>query len=336
MRSIPLSSSARRVMTALTAGLVVLAAVVLGAGRPASAIAQGDDAPLGKYPFAVKITDLDIPTADGGTRDSACSGGLISPRWVLTAGHCFKNINGEHVSRTVARKTIATIGRTDLTGDDGYDIDIVAVKQAKGGADVALAKLKKPVFEVTPLKLGRKKPKIGTEVRLTGFGLTDGEAKKLPKRMQTGTFEVVSVTGKEMGVVGSSPAETTSACKHDSGGPYFTEGDDGTATVVGVVSHGPTCPHASTDQAGRIDNLVPWIQSIIGKDLQSSPKPKPSPSDTVARAAGAKSEARPAGSVVDGVPIWVWVAVPVVLLGTIGLVAAAGAGGHKGKRRRRG
>jgi secreted trypsin-like serine protease len=68
--------------------LVVLATLIVGVGgmaAPASAIANGEVVPDGRYPFAVKITTLDIPTADGGTRDSSCSGGLVSPHWVITA-----------------------------------------------------------------------------------------------------------------------------------------------------------------------------------------------------------------------------------------------------------
>ena len=74
--------------------VVLLAAVVSvapGTAGPASAIAHGESAPDGAFPFSVLLTMTGLPTPDQGTRDSSCSGALIAPRWVVTAGHCFAN-----------------------------------------------------------------------------------------------------------------------------------------------------------------------------------------------------------------------------------------------------
>ncbi|WP_305789856.1 S1 family peptidase [Symbioplanes lichenis] len=312
----------------MAAGLMVTAALVALPAAPAGAIARGQNAPVGKWPFAVKIIDNGIPTADGGTRDSACSGGLISPSWILTAGHCFKTFSGKHVSRTVAEETIAVINRADLTTDEGHEIDIVAVKQNKS-ADVALAKLARPVTDVTPMVLTRKAPKVGTTVRLTGYGFTSRNATKLPQRMQTGTFRVTSISDIEIGMEGKSPHGNTSACEHDSGGPYFTEAADGTATVVGVVSHGPSCPHTGSDAAGRIDNILPWIKSVVGKDLDR-PSPSPSPSRTPSTAPSTVA-APPATTAGFEVPKAAWLAVPV---GGVAVIGAAVAAATRRSRRR--
>jgi hypothetical protein len=256
------------------AWIALLAAVAGGSGR-ADAIAQGESVQDGRYGFAVKIADLGIPVLGGGTRDSSCSGGLISPRWVLTAGHCFRDAHDVRVSRPVARTTTATVGRANLDGGGGHDVPVVAVRQNLT-VDVALAELETAITDVRPMRVGRSAPRVGQRVRLTGYGLTTARATTGPDRLRTGMFQVVSVAKTEIGMSGVRPARNTSACPHDSGGPYFTESKDGTAIVVGVVSHGPDCPHTGADQASRIDSIATWIASVIGADAAASPSPSAS------------------------------------------------------------
>ena len=292
----------------------VLATALIPAA-PASAIANGDDVIAGKYAFSTKITDIGIPTADGGLRDSSCSAALISPHWLLTAGHCFRDIKDRHVSRTVARRTIATIGRTDLTDKGGRQANVIAVKQAKG-VDVALAELDRPITGITPLKIRRTAPVKGTVVRLTGYGLTSGRSTKLPQHLKTGRFRITSVGPTELGVTGTAPHKNTSPCKHDSGGPYFVEAADGTATAVGVVSHGPTCPHTGPDTAARVDQLAGWIQSVIGQDVVPPPTPSATASSPAPSLVVARSPAR-------RFPAYVWpVAAGALALAGVGLILA--------------
>ena len=75
----------------------VLTAAVLGA-TPAAAVADGTPASPGQYPFAVKLAMTHIPRPDDTFYNSACSAALISPTWIITAGHCFHDINRVPVS----------------------------------------------------------------------------------------------------------------------------------------------------------------------------------------------------------------------------------------------
>jgi secreted trypsin-like serine protease len=217
---------------AIVAAWIALLSTVAGAGR-ADAVAHGENVPDGKYAFAVKITDLGIPVLGGGTRDSYCSGGLISPHWVLTAGHCVRDAHDVRVSRPVALRTIATIGRADLAGGGGHDVRVIAVRQNRT-VDVALAELDSAVTDVTPMRVGGSAPKVGQRVRLAGYGFTTATATRGPNRLRTGTVRVVSVARTTIGMSGVRPAKNTSPCLHDSGGPYFAEGRDGTATWAGT------------------------------------------------------------------------------------------------------
>jgi V8-like Glu-specific endopeptidase len=250
----------------IVVGSLILVTGTAGA-RPALAIAYGQDAGERAYRFSTLLTMTGLPTADGGTRDSSCSGALIAPRWVITAGHCFRDAGGRRVDEPVARRTTATVGRADLTGTGGHEVEVVAVHQAEG-ADVALAELGSPVTDITPLPVGTAPPTAGEVLRLTGYGLTlDGAA---PDRLQTGQFVVNAVGGSLLETSGRAPRADTSPCPHDSGGPYFRQHRDGTAELVAVVSAGPGCPHPGPDFSARTDNLHDWITSTTTeKDFTS-------------------------------------------------------------------
>jgi secreted trypsin-like serine protease len=246
----------------LTVLLVALAAIVAPIGvRPASAIAHGEAAREGNYAFSVRLTMTGIPTTDRGARDSWCSGALIAPSWVITAGHCFRDARDRRVSRTVAERTTATIGRTELAGPGGHEVEVVAVHQAEN-ADVALARLATPVTDIAPLRIGDAPPAAGETVRLTGYGQLDADS-GAPARLQTGQFIVDRVGDAVLEVSGRSPRPDTSACPHDSGGPYFRERPGATPVLVGVVSNGPTCPHEGADVSARTDNLADWIATTL-------------------------------------------------------------------------
>jgi len=243
--------------------------------RPASAIAYGEDVRDGTYRFSVLLTMTGLPTDGSGTRDSSCSGAL-APRWVITAGHCFRSADGRRVSRTVAERTTATVGRADLSSGEGHEAEVVAVRQAET-ADVALAELDTAVTDIAPLRIGTAPPAAGDVVRLTGYGLTvdnqssvgsrvaagwsDGEFAST-KRLQTGQFVVGRVSDSLIETSGKAPRANTSPCPHDSGGPYFQQRKDGTAVLVAVVSNGPKCPHLGADLSARTDNLADWIAGM--------------------------------------------------------------------------
>ncbi len=309
--------------------LVSLLGAALGPVAPAHAIAHGDDAPDGRYAFAVKLTMDDIRDAGGGTRDSACSGSLLTPEWVITAGHCFKDTRGRHVSRPVAKRTTATVGRTDLRSRAGHVSTVVAVRQSPT-TDIALARIDPPVRGITPIRLRRTAPKSGTVVRLVGYGRT-GDGEPLATRLQTGRFTVSSVRRSFVGMSGHAPEPDTSPCAHDSGGPYFTQ-RAGVAELVAVVSNGPGCPHTGADDSARVDTIADWIAGVVGRrNLDPPAKPKPSvpvsasPSRPAAPTGPAVAAPRPAPAVPAALT---WTAVSGLAVAGCGVLLA-------GRRRRR-
>ncbi|MFI5937485.1 S1 family peptidase [Actinoplanes sp. NPDC051494] len=246
-----------------TATVVVAAGITMLGMGPANAIANGEAVEEGKYAFSTKLTMTGIPVAGGGTRNSACSGALISAQWIITAGHCFRDENGVRVERPVAASTVATVGRTDLaTGTGGHDVEIVAVRQS-ATADVALAKLATPVKDVKPLKLGKRAPEVGDTLRLTGYGSLTSTNPVPATHLQTGQLTVESIQDATLGLKGLAPQADTTPCPYDSGGPFFRESRWRAPELVAVVSNGPSCPHTEVESPARTDNLARWIKDAI-------------------------------------------------------------------------
>lgn len=239
----------------------ILGFTLVGTGS-ASAIANGEPVAEGDYRFSVKLTMTGIPTPDGGRRDSGCSGALIARKWVITAGHCFRDVNGNRVERPVADLTTATVGRADLTGDSGQVATVVAVRQSPTN-DIALAKLDEPIRGIWPLRLSYRPPRTGEVLRLTGYG-ADNSTDPVPSDiLRTGQVTVETIEASTIGVTGYAPAPDTSACAYDSGAPYFLERRHRSPLLVSIESNGPGCPHAEIETTARVDNILPWIWSVI-------------------------------------------------------------------------
>jgi secreted trypsin-like serine protease len=225
---------------------------------PAGAVANGQDAEDGAYPFAVKFLMTDIPNPDGSTRDSACWGALIDRQWVITAGHCFHDIDGNRVSGPTPYTTTAIVGRTDDADvDKGHEVAAVEVRQSPVN-DVALARLAEPIDDVKPLALRAAPPRVGETLVLAGWGQTSADATGPASHLQVGEVRVHDVQETIATVTGSWPSPDTSACPSDSGAPYFEHGA-GVDALVSLEKGGPACPHSQPETTSRVDIIADWI-----------------------------------------------------------------------------
>lgn len=252
-------------ITRAAAALTMMLAAAVVSATPASAVAHGTPASPGQDPFAVKLTMTHIPRSDGSFYDSACSAALISPTWIITAGHCSHDVNRNPVSGEVPYATSATLNTVDTFQSPGEVRNVIYVRQASN-TDIALAQLSAPVTAVTPLGLSKTRPATGSLLTIAGWGATSSTNPTPATQLSTGVVKVSAISSTTVNVVGYAPAADTSACLYDSGAPYFSTAPGAAPTLVSIESTGPDCPHTNPETTARVDPIAKWIRTVA-RDL---------------------------------------------------------------------
>lgn len=223
------------------------------------AIIGGSNVEPGQWPDAVAVI---------GT-NGTCTGTLIAPDVVLTAGHCA----GVHPEQVIAN----TIDYSQSS--DGVRVRVASTTPYpswQSEYDVSVIVLASPIEGVEPRKVGTGCTFQGfsrtTPVRLVGYGATDltGTAANTALRQAMtqvsdpdcsggrGCKQAIA-PGGEFVAGGSGTADS---CFGDSGGPVYLDTPNG-PVVVGAVSRGVDGSSTPCGGGGiyvRTDKLVDWIE----------------------------------------------------------------------------
>jgi trypsin len=258
----------RRLPLALAAACAALALTA----APSMAIVGGSDAAAGEYPSVAEITF---------GKGFLCTGTLIAPNYVLTAGHC-GSITGAAVA-SPASWPAALIDVRIGSNQPGQG-ELVPVSQATVSPDY----LATSGHDITVLKLSRNSTKAPTRVvgaggaslwapstleDIVGFGTTS-EGGDTPATLQkakvpitTDAYCAGAYDDFDAGsmVCAGYPQGGTDTCQGDSGGPMFGRDGAGALKVVGATSYGEGCARPGKPGVyARVggDALREWIRSV--------------------------------------------------------------------------
>lgn len=216
-------------------------------------------------PFNAKLTSHDIPVAGGGTRSGGCSGALIDPNWIITAGHCFHDLKENRVGGRPLYHMTVVVGKLKDSDPGGETRRVVDVRQSPLN-DLAIAKLDSPITDIAPLTLDEQPATIGQELEFAGWGSTSATVVRPSDHLKRGRFAVAQLNETTLYAQPLMPRTVeNSPCKDDSGSPYFVSTDNVHGLLVAIEDSGPDCPQPGNEVLARIDVVASWIHEQIGK-----------------------------------------------------------------------
>ncbi|GAA2546402.1 hypothetical protein GCM10010435_14560 [Winogradskya consettensis] len=240
----------------LAGAVLIAASTVAAAATPAFAVAGGEAAATGAYPFVVKL--------DVGDGIQTCSGALIAPEWAITATECLGTGSTPVATGRPTVPITAMLGRTELAGSGGQVRSVVrVVPHASRG--VALVRFASPVTGITPVALATAQPATDATVRVAGYGRTT--TAWIPGALQSAQFTVATTSATGFTVTSAAAA----ACRGDAGAPAFTESADGVRLAgVSTTSGQSGCfgetATGNTAEELRVDDLATWVQQSVAQD----------------------------------------------------------------------
>src|SRR4051812_33214417 len=261
-------TSLRRLSIALPAACALLAL----SAAPSMAVVGGSDAAAGEYSSVAEITF---------GKSFLCTGTLIAPDYVLTAGHC-GSITGAAVASPAAWPAAAIdvrIGSNKPGQGEQVPVSSVTVEPnylLNSGYDITLLKLSRDSTKTPTHVVGAGGASLWapcTLEEIVGFGTTS-EGGDTPDTLQKAKVPVTTdaycagayddFDAKTMLCAGY-PQGGTDTCQGDSGGPMYGRDASGALKVVGATSFGEGCAQPGKPGVyARVGDSVlrEWIRSV--------------------------------------------------------------------------
>jgi secreted trypsin-like serine protease len=269
------------------------AARALRRQRAHAAVIGGQPAEPGTFPWMAYVLDF------RGDEVGQCSGTVIAPNLVLTAGHCVENMQTGVVNEASGYRVltgnvnwVAPESEKHLSGVTRV-IPCPCFDRYTTVGDVALLQLSTPT--TAPAVTLAATPHGGAAAMLAGWGETSFEQETPVERLQWARTGVQRPESCEREAPPFSPASEvcaiyppdrrTGVCKGDSGGPLLLAEPSaaGGMVQIGVASHGYNeCATTSPSVFTRVDAIAAWVRGWAQALASASSSSASLPADTVA------------------------------------------------------
>ncbi|XP_022832269.1 serine protease snake-like [Spodoptera litura] len=252
-------------------------------------IVGGENANPGEFPHMAAVG---WATFEGPYKFS-CGGSLISPRFVVTAGHCIRDPSAQNPEPVIVRLGDQNIDNTVNDGANPIDVAIRRIhkhpdyRPPKVYNDIALLELVSDVkfrSAIRPACLWFQQDLRGHQkVIATGWGVVDTRTKQSAKELQKVSLsvldegfcnETLKFFFNRNWPDGFQPTQMCAGelsggkdtCQGDSGSPLQVVSTDNSCIfhVVGVTSFGRNCADKGRPAVyTRIASYVDWIESVV-------------------------------------------------------------------------